>query len=295
MKEYICIDIGGTFVKYGIINENIEISHRALTPTRAHLGGQAILDQVQEIIQELLPFCRAEGICLSSAGMVDVEEGRILYSGPQIKDYAGTCFREILQREFSLPVEIENDVNCAGLAESISGAGAYTDKNLCLTVGTGIGGCFVNRRSVYHGSGYRACEVGYMQLGAGAFQDLASATALTAAVEETKGRKLSGREVFDLAGEGDPDCIEAIVRMTDCLAKGIANICYILDPDNIILGGGIMERKEYLSPLLEAALGKYLLGIFREHVKLSFARYGNDAGMVGALYSFGIQKEKRGQ
>ena len=94
------------------------------------------------------------------------------------------------------------------------------------------------------------------------------------------------RSIFQLAGEGDSICVEAIDQMCDCLGKGISNICYVLNPQIVVLGGGIMAQEEYLRPRLEKALARYLVSSIYEKTELAFARHQNDAGMRGAYYHF---------
>ena len=123
MKKYISIDIGGTAIKYGIIAENGEFLSRNETPTCASKGGASIMEKVIEIVRQ---FCKEEaysGICVSTAGMVDTKKGEIFHAASLIPDYAGTGFKETLENAFGIPCEVENDVNCAGLAEYLTGAG----------------------------------------------------------------------------------------------------------------------------------------------------------------------------
>ena len=120
MKNYISIDIGGTAIKYGIISEDGRIQKKEKMATEAWKGGPAILEKVTAVAEQFREEWNPSGICISTAGMVDVERGEIFYAAPLIPNYAGTRFKEVLERRFSIPCEVENDVNCAGLAESIS-------------------------------------------------------------------------------------------------------------------------------------------------------------------------------
>lgn len=293
MKTYVCIDIGGTSIKYGLIDEAGQLLESHETPTEAHKGGPAILEKVKGLVATYLENQELSGIAISSAGMVDPEKGEIFYAGPQIPNYAGTRFKAELEKAFGLPCEIENDVNCAGLSEVKSGSGRDSKVTLCLTIGTGIGGCFLQEGKVFSGSSYSACEVGYMHLADGSFQDLASTTALVAYVADKHGDSVDqwhGRRIFAEATEGNSHCIAGIDRMVDYLAQGIANICYVLNPDQVILGGGIMGQEAILRPKIEAKLKDYLVPSIAEKTKISFAKHLNHAGMMGAYYHF-IQKQ----
>ena len=229
------------------------------------------------------------GICISTAGMVDTKEGSIFFASPLIPNYAGIQYKKILEERFHIPCEVENDVNCAGLAEYSSGAAKGSSIALILTVGTGIGGCIVIDGKVFRGFGNSACEVGYMHMGDSDFQTLGAASTLTKKVAQWKDEpqeKWDGRHVFEEAGRGDRLCIRAIDEMTDVLGRGIANICYVIDPEVVVLGGGIMAQEDFLKEKIENALKKYLVPGMAEHTRIAFARHRNDAGMLGAFYHF---------
>ena len=289
MKSYIAIDIGGTTIKYGLIDETENLLEAHEIPTEAHLGGPHILAAVKGIVESYLKDRDIVGVCISSAGMVDPNKGEIFYAGPQIPNYAGTQFKKEIETSFHIPCEIENDVNCAGLAEVMSGNGKGSKLAVCLTIGTGIGGCLIVDGEVFHGFSNSACEVGYLHLPDGAFQDLASTTALVnyvAELHEDGSEQWNGRRIFKEATEGNRHCIAGIDRMVGYLGQGIANICYVVNPEVVILGGGIMGQEAILKPKIEAALKANLVPSIAEKTKLAFAHHLNAAGMFGAYYHF---------
>lgn len=294
MKRYLAIDIGGTQIKYGLIDEDGHILQQEKMDTEAHKGGPHILATVKDLVASHLTQGPLAGVCLSSAGMVDPDKGEIFYSGPQIPNYAGTRFKAEIESQFGLPCEIENDVNCAGLAEGTSGAGQGSRLSLCLTIGTGIGGCLLVDGQIFHGFSNSACEVGYIHLADGAFQDLASTTALVHYVAELHGQEAaawSGYRIFEEAKRGNSHCIQGIDRLADYLGQGIANICYVANPEVVILGGGIMAQKDYLAEKIQASLRRYLVSSIAEKTRLAFAHHENNAGMLGAYYHF---RQKQG-
>ncbi len=289
MKQYICIDIGGTSIKYGVLEQCGQFLVIGETPTEAHLGGPSIMEKVKAIIHQFLTSYTPSGICVSTAGMVDCEKGMITYAAPLIPNYTGTQIRKILEDEFQIPCEVENDVNCAGLAEYFSGAGKDSSICLCLTIGTGIGGAIVMNNQVFHGFSGSGCEVGYMNLPGGNFQDLGASKVLVERVTKKKELKIgsiNGKWIFEQAKSGDADCIAAIDEMVDVLGMGIANICYVLNPEIVVLGGGIMAQKDYLYEKIRASMDHYLLPSISKHTKLAFAQNQNCAGMLGAYYHF---------
>lgn len=289
MTKYVAVDIGGTQIKYGLIDDTHVILEQHKIDTQAHLGGQMIVKKVCDIVEQYVTTHSIKGVAISSAGMIDTKKGEVFFSGPQIPNYIGTNFKQIIRDKFDLPCEVDNDVNCAGLAEFISGSAKGASTALCLTIGTGIGGCLIVDGNVLYGGNYAACEVGYIPLKNGTFQELASTTALihdVAQATQTQPSEWNGYRIFELAKQGDQICMDAIDRMLDYLAQGIAIICYVANPQVVVLGGGVMAQTEYIAPRLEKALQKHLIDSIRKHTKLLFAHHENSAGMLGAYYHF---------
>lgn len=289
MKNYISIDIGGTFIKYGLINENGEILEKNELATEASKGGEQILAKVLKIVETYHTKEPVEGVAISTAGMVDSKKGAIRYASDLIPAYIGINFKDPIKEKFNLPCSVENDVNCAGLAEYKTGAGKNSKIALILTIGTGIGGCAIINGEVYHGISGSAMEVGYMRVKNSTFETLGSAKALVEKVAELKGEakeNWDGKKVFECAKNGDDDCIRAIDEMCDILALGIANISYVLNPDTVILGGGIMAQEDYLYPKIDKKLKEHLEKPLYDVIRLKFASNQNAAGMLGAFYNF---------
>ena len=259
--------------------------------TEAEKGGSAILEKVFVIVEKLQGRIqeKASGICISTAGMVNTEQGAIFYSAPLIPNYTGMQFKKLLEDKFKIPCEVENDVNCAGLAEYRSGAAKGSHVALILTIGTGIGGSIIMDGEVYHGFSNSACEVGYMHMDDSDFQTLGAASILTkkvAAWKEEPTENWSGYHIFEEAKKGDEICNRAIDEMVDVLGKGIANICYVVNPEVVVLGGGIMAQEAFLKDKIEKAVEKYLVSSMWEHTSIAFAKNQNNAGMLGAFYHF---------
>lgn len=289
MREYISIDIGGTAIKYGLMREDGEILMSDEMKTEAYKGGPAILEKVEGIVEQYSKDAKISGVCISTAGMVDIEKGEIFYSAPLIPNYIGTKFKATIEEKFHIPCEVENDVNCAGLAEYVSGASKDSKIALMLTIGTGIGGCAVLDGKVFRGFSGSACEVGYMHMYGSDFQTLGAASILTRKVAEWKNEleiDWNGKRIFEEAKKGDELCVRAIDEMVDVLGQGISNICYVLNPEVVVLGGGIMAQEAYLREKLERALDKWLVPAIRSKTRLEFAKHRNYAGMIGAFYHF---------
>ena len=293
MKQYICIDIGGTAIKYGVVQSG-EIPEIIQTDScKTPENGTKILQKVFDIIEGLKRNCgQTEAVCISSAGIVNSEEGCILEANDDlIPGYTGTKIADRVKEKFGIPCFVENDVNCAAMAEYYAGAAKGYHSMLMLTIGTGIGGAFIAGGKLLKGHTYSACEVGYMNMEEGTFEEIAATSALVARTAKRLHKTadaISGKWIFEQAQDGNEVCIEEIDRMCDVLAKGISNICYVLNPEIVLLGGGISAQTDWLKPRIEMGMEKYLIPVIRKKTKLDFAKFKNQAGMIGAYYAAGF-------
>lgn len=293
MKQYICIDIGGTAIKYGVVQSG-EIPEIIQTDScKTPENGTKILQKVFDIIEGLKRNCgQMEAVCISSAGIVNSEEGCILEANDDlIPGYTGTKIADRVKEKFGIPCFVENDVNCAAMAEYYAGAAKGYHSMLMLTIGTGIGGAFIAGGKLLKGHTYSACEVGYMNMEEGTFEEIAATSALVARTAKRLHKmtdEISGKWIFKQAQDGNEVCIEEIDRMCDILAKGISNICYVLNPEIVLLGGGISAQTDWLKPRIEMGMEKYLIPVIRKKTKLDFAKFKNQAGMIGAYYASGF-------
>ena len=316
-KRYFALDIGGTKTKYALLGEKGEILSTYEKDTEAQRGGSFILENVKGEIRRVLAELKGNppvgaqadtkvdakaertteaktepllsGICISTAGMVDEIKGEIIHAGPQIPEYKGCKWKEEIERRFSIPCEVENDVKCAGLGEYSFGSGKGTSSMLCLTIGTGIGGSFILNGEVYHGTSHSAMEIGYMQIPGGMFQRMASTSALVKRVASRKGEPeelWNGKRIFEEVAKEDKICLEELDRLCDALSIGLSNLCYAFNPECIVLGGGIMEQKDILLPKIWGHLQEHLVPIVAENTCLLAASLGNRAGLLGAYVHF---------
>lgn len=316
-KRYFALDIGGTKTKYALLGEKGEILSAYEKDTEAQRGGSFILENVKGEIHRVLAELKGNpmegaqadtkgdakaertteakiepllsGICISTAGMVDEIKGEIIHAGPQIPEYKGCKWKEEIERTFSIPCEVENDVKCAGLGEYSFGSGKGTSSMLCLTIGTGIGGSFILNGEVYHGTSHSAMEIGYMQIPGGMFQRMASTSALVKRVASRKGEPeelWNGKRIFEEVAKEDKICLEELDRLCDALSIGLSNLCYAFNPECIVLGGGIMEQKDILLPKIWGHLQEHLVPIVAENIRLLAASLGNRAGLLGAYVHF---------
>lgn len=289
MNRYICLDIGGTYIKYGVMSEKINFLMKGKTKTLKN--NITVLSNIKSIIKECIQsYNTIHGICISSAGIVDSKKGKII-SATLIPNYSGLELKSEIEKEFGIKCEVENDVNCVGISENYVGEAKETSSSVCITVGTGIGGCIIINNKIINGFSNSAGELGYMHIRDSRFSKLATTSSLVDRVSRIKGYKITGEEIFELAKFKDEECIKSINEMIENLAIGIANIIYIINPEVIILGGGIMEQEEYIKPILEKYLENNVVSNILQHTKIKFAKNQNDSGMIGALQNFIIKNK----
>lgn len=288
MKPYLCIDIGGTHIKYALLD--LEGNRLSETSELTTPSGEGILPLVIDLVSSYKDS-DPQGVAISSAGVIDPELGKVVYAGPTIPNYIGTDFKSTIESMFHIPVAVENDVNAALLGEYWKGSAQDSGSTFMMTIGTGIGGAFMIEDQLWHGSSLSGGEVGYMHLKGKYLQDLAASSVVVKKLSEEMGRSINGREMFQLAKEGNKLCIAAIQGLVEDLCIGISDIMYLINPETIILGGGIMQQSEYLEPLINDALDRILVDQRFKSKHLKFAQLGNDAGMIGALYNLRHRKK----
>lgn len=300
MMYYICIDIGGTSIKYGVLSDKGEIFIDGTVSTKVTEKENFILSDVKKLVRNILDEYRnyeIKGICVSTAGVVNPEKGEIAYAGPTIPKYTGTKIKEELEKEFSISCEVENDVNCAGLGEYWKGAGKGSKSMVCLTIGTGIGGSVILDGKLLNGIGYTAGEIGYMDVNGSYIQNIASSRYLVEKVQKEKVEKegitdaITGVDIFELAKKGDEICIAGINEIISNLAVGVRNIIYLLNPEVIVIGGGITAQKEYLEEKIRKEVNDGIISDMFRKTRIELAQQGNQAGLLGALYNF-LNKNK---
>lgn len=297
MKNLV-FDIGGTAIKYSIC-ENDKLLQINEIPTNAMRGGRHIMDTLTGLITSMKEKNDFDAIGISTSGQVNSDEGSIIYANSNLPDYTGTQIRRELEKYFSLPVMVENDVNSAAIGEAIYGAGREYSDFLCLTYGTGIGGAIIQDKKIFHGSSFSAGEFGAIVTHGeaktfntdffdGCYERYASTTALVNSVSAYNPSLTDGRKIFErLEDEGVKVALDL---WTNEIILGLTTLIHIFNPSCVILGGGIMVQP-YIFEQIETKIYKSIMPSFT-HVKIIPAALGNTAGMLGANYLAGQYKKQ---
>ncbi|MEG0466639.1 MAG: ROK family protein [Peptostreptococcus sp.] len=291
MKKFICFDIGGTSIKYGILNEGGQILYKNSMASEARsVGGIGIIEKLIDKIDYYQNSYKLSGVAISSHGMIDSKNGIILHADEHlIPGYSGLKVKKIIEEKTSIPCEIENDVNSAGLGELWIGSKASSDLVSMIAIGTGIGACLMENGKLITGHTMCAGEIGKITIPGGRFEDVASTYAMTSSLEKKLGKDpetITGKMVFEEIEKGNEIAIKAVDDMIESLAIGISTLCFIFNPGVVILGGGIMAQESYFKPRLDKRIKHYLPDVIYNGTQIRFAKLKNNAGMVGALKNF---------
>lgn len=284
------IDIGGTNIKYGVIDsgsENYELLGELATETEKE--NFRMEKRLEKIVDRVMEDYSLEGIAISTAGIVDEEKGKIVYANENIPNYKGTDLKGILEEQYKLPVTVENDVNSALLGEIHFGDYKNVHSALMITIGTGVGGALYLNNQIHHGFSHSGGEIGYSLINGKNIERLASTRALVDRVaNELADDKVDGRWIFEQAiHEKNPLAIKEIDVLVNELAQLINNNVALLNPEYVILGGGIMEQVDYLKDRIIKKFEELNKNkLVANETKIEFASLGNKAGMLGAYVHF---------
>ena len=280
------LDIGGTSIKSGLW-DGAEISEIRETDTNAALGGARLMENAVKILKSYSGF---DAIGISTAGQVDVENGTICYANDNIPGYTGTKIKEIFEKEFGVPVFVDNDVNAAAYGEMAHGAAKGLSDFLCLTYGTGIGGAFVTGGKIYYGSTYCGASFGGIVVHpedivpgvdfSGCYEKYASATALVKSAMKVDPELTNGRKIFEASAR--PEIKAVIDGWIDEIVYGLITLIHIFNPTDIVFGGGVLSQS-YVANRIKMQVFKYVYPQTR-NVRLHQAKLANSAGMIGAAF-----------
>lgn len=292
MKTFLAIDIGGTFIKYGLVDEHAAILESGREAAPKELS--ALLDLIDDLAQK---YPQSDGIAVSSPGAVG-DDG-IIYGSSALPYLHGPNIKELLEEKIKKPIFLENDANCAAFAEIWKGAAQGKKDIMVIVIGTGIGGSIMKDGKLHKGSHLHGGEFGYMLLDSSkngrnnTWSRRASTAALIRSVAEVKKAapdSLTGEQIFTMAEAGDQDCIQALEEFYHLLALGIYNLQYVYDPEIILIGGGISAREELIT-MIDDNLNDILTGIPDAKIKPQIAacHFRQNANLVGAVYGFMVE------
>ena len=300
-KKYaIGIDLGGTSVKYALIDNEGVFIFRGKLPSKADISAEAVIGQLVTACKETMASAQQlgvtiEGIGIGTPGIVD-ETNRIVLGGAEnIKGWENLNLADRIEAETHLPVQMGNDANLMGLGETMYGAGQGARNVVFLTVGTGIGD-----GKLFNGFANRGTELGHVPLIAngepcacgsiGCLEHYASTSALVRRFSKRAaetGRSFSGEEIngeliVRLYKEGDKLATECLDEHCDFLGHGIAGFINIFSPQRIVIGGGLSEAGDFYIQKVSERAHRYVMADCAVNTRIMAASLGNKAGSIGA-------------
>ncbi len=311
------IDLGGTNIKVGLVDEKYNIVEKATAKTNLPRPAEEICATMVELIWKCLNAAKVtigevNSIGIGTPGVANRNSGTVLYSCNL--DFRNTDLRKLLKQRLDKPIYVENDANAAAFGEVLAGAGKGYSDVVVVTLGTGVGGGIIIGGKIYTGFNFCGAELGHTviefngrQCGCGrkgCFEAYSSATALInitkEAMEADKDSKMweiaggsldnvDGKTAFDGMRAGD-DAAKGVIKMyIDYLGCGLTNIVNTFQPEVLLIGGGICKEGENLTkPLYEIIKRDSYCIDENQSTKLDICKLGNDAGIIGAAFLYTI-------
>jgi len=307
--NYIGVDIGGTQVKIGIIDEYGTVNKPVAYDVAFDGYDTPIIDTVVTKLTRFMNYNGLEdnqihGIGVSATGQIDVKDGKVVGTAGHIKNWEGCCIQECIKKIYSGPITVMNDANCAALAEQWIGNSIGVSDAVVITIGTGVGGGVIVNSEILCGVSGGAGELGHITIrnngklcscgNRGCYEQYASTTALARMVQQAqKAGKLksglidsttiNGRTIFEAAGKNSY-LDKLLNEWIGYVADGLVGIIHTFNPQVVLVGGGVSTQKEFFIDPLRAKVVSRVMPAYAKVLKLDAAKLGNDAGMVGAVY-----------
>ena len=305
MSLTVGVDVGGTKIAAGVVDETGKIIEKTRTPTPRD-DTSLLRKALADTVAELLTDHEVTGIGVGVAGFVSADRRTLIFA-PNLP-WRDEPVADLLQEATGLPVVVENDGNAAAWAEFVFGAGRGVPDQLMVALGTGVGGGLILSGELYRGRHGVAAEIGHLGLvrdgrpcncgRRGCLEEYTSGNALQRAARAAAAhgrapgllaaagadpQRITGRMVTELAQAGDEEAVALFAELADALAVGIGSLVAVLDPGLVLLGGGVSEAGDVLLRPTAAALARELAGGgHRPGPELRIAALGNDAAVVGA-------------
>lgn len=313
MKYYIGIDLGGTNIVAGVVDEQYNILAKASTKTNCPRPDREIArDMAKMAIQAVenakLTMEQIEWIGIGTPGIANSRDGIIEYSNNL--GFVNTPMVKYIQEDIDKPVFVENDANAAAYGEFVAGAAKGANNAVCITLGTGVGGGIIIDGKIYAGSNFAGAEIGHTVISVdgpqctcgrkGCFEVFSSATGLIRMTKESMAKnpdssmhklvaersgKVSARIAFDAMRMGDAVAKAVVDDYIKYLAAGITNTINTFQPDILCIGGGVCnEGDALLLPVKELVAKEVYTRNSKQNAQIVIAKLGNDAGIIGAAF-----------
>jgi len=288
------LDLGGTDLKAARVREDGHLEAFGKRPSRAAESADGPLEAMVAAVEELTRGRRADlvGVGLGSPGVIDPATGGLRGNTPHFPHWGALPLRDRLGERLGAPLIVDNDANLAALAEHRLGAARGARVSITVTLGTGIGAGIVANGAVFHGAWGGAGEIGHLPLGRGGtpcncgvancVEPEASGSGLASLARAWGMEPADARTVFAAAAAGEPRARAAVANMADRLGAAIGAAVSLLNPEVVVLGGGVARAGDALLEPLREAVARYTMTTHRDGLRVVPAALGEQAGVTGA-------------
>lgn len=304
MKYAIGIDLGGTKIKFGLVNAVGNLIYESIMPTEADKGANQVIENLISAVKLTQEYALENnivpiGVGIGTPGIVDRSNRIVLGGSDNIEGWSQLKLSDIIESACKLPVSLNNDANMMGLGEQAFGAAQDCSDVLFLTIGTGIGGAIIINGKLFGGFENRGTELGHIPLftdgipcscgSVGCLEAYASTTALTQQYKERCDKagknfmeEITGKLIIDLYKQQDSIAIESLHEHCRYLGRGIAGLVNIFSPQRVVLGGGISESGTFYIEKIQEYYLSYVMPDCAVNTEICAATLGNNAGVLGA-------------
>ena len=307
------VDVGGTFIKAGVVNGSYEILHKVSVPTGGDAGYEALVKTIAhaaELAAQEAGFAVKDfaSVGIGIPGLLNPRTGVVVLA-PNLGGWRDVPFLEAIQKLLPVPVYVGNDANCAVVGETLAGAAKGCENVVMLTLGTGVGGGVITDGHLFVGGHGLGAELGHMVLqmegapcGCGLNGCIEAYCSVTSLVKQTirameldpesamhayakKAGLVDRRTAFECSKMGDKAAVFVVENYCRYLANAIGSLVTTFRPDAVLIGGGLSNQREYLMDKLNALLPRFVFASTVIGVPpILRATLGNDAGTIGAAY-----------
>jgi glucokinase len=310
MHKFVGIDVGGSSIKGGVVDDAGRVLSSVSLATEAHRGQEHGLERMCATVREAVAAAKLRlddvaAIGVATPGTMDIPAGLIL-DPPNLKPWKNVPVRQHVQDTFRKPTAFQNDANAAAYGEFWVGAGKDVHSMVLFTLGTGVGGGIILGDLVVEGEHSHGAEVGHIkiemtnprQCGCGRWGCLEAYASATAVVKRTlealrqrpsalaevlkRTEELTARDVFDAAAAGDALAEKIVEDTAYYLAVGATNLMHTIDPDMVAFGGGMIAAGEDFLDEIRRHVRQLAFPVPAERTRICYARLGTDAGFIGA-------------
>jgi glucokinase len=303
---YVGIDLGGTNLKLGLVSADGRLVDRLSSPTQAARGPDHVLSRMADAVRDVakvadVPLADVAAVGCACPGILDSRAGEVIFS-PNLSGWRHIRVRDVLYKALGRPIVLENDANAAAYGESRVGAGRDVQDLVVLTLGTGIGGGIILGGRLFRGSSDTGGELGHIIIlhggrlcgcgQRGCLEAYASATAVVARFAEAlaagEASRLAGEEdfsskdIFEAAAAGDALAQRIVGETADFLATGITSLLHTLNPQRVVLTGGMMAAGDGWLDQIRQRVRETAFERAWQACEIRWSSLGGDAGILGA-------------